>query len=164
MRQKKEEEARFEDITDAPKESSTAVAPAASSSSEEKTEGEADDKGEGTGIAPVQNGAVHDKYRWTQTLGDLAVMVPVPAGTKAKSLVIDIKKKSLLVKVAGMAEPVLDGEMFAAVKMEDCFWSVEDDAKSGGRLVSVTLTKMNQMAVEMLSNASASSSSSSLSA
>jgi len=144
QKKEKEEETRFEDITDAPKEAGSvgAAADAAGSSSDEKKDGE--DNGEGTGVVPVNNGAVHDKYRWTQSLQDLVVMVPVPAGTKAKHLVIDIKKKTLKVKVGG-EEPVLDGEMFAGVKMEDCFWSVEDDASTGGRLVSITLTKSNQM-------------------
>merc|ERR1711998_824124 len=43
----------------------------------------------------------------------------------------------------GGAEPLMDGEMHATVKLEDCFWSVEDDGD--GRLVTITLTKTNQM-------------------
>jgi len=146
-----EDDSRIEDITEQPK---TDTAPsggekpgAAASSSgdgEEKKGEDEDDMGEGKGVVPVNNGAVHDKYRWTQSLQDLQVTVPVPAGTKAKHLVIDIKKKTLLIKVAGQ-EPVLDGNLFAAVKMEDCFWSVEDDAASGGRIVSIALQKVNQM-------------------
>jgi hypothetical protein len=146
-RQKKDSESRIEDITEAvsAKGGSSGDDGAGSSSDggEKKEEGEKDES-EGTGIVPVNNGAVHDKYRWTQTLQDLAVFVPVPAGTKAKQLSIDIKKSSLLVKVAGQ-DAILQGDLFASVKMEDCFWSVEDDATSGGRLVSITLTKTNQM-------------------
>ena len=87
---------------------------------------------------------MHDTYRWVQSLQDLQVCIPVPAGTKAKHLVIDIKKTKLVAKIGGK-EPILDGELWASVKMEDCFWSVEDDADSGGRLVTITLTKDNQM-------------------
>jgi len=151
--QKKAEEegSRIEDITDAPAAPAAPAADAASSSSdaaaassavEKAADGE--DTGEGTGITPKDNGAEHDKYRWTQTLQDLNVYIPVPSGTKAKHLSIDIKKKALVAKVQGQ-DAVLSGELYAAVKLEDCFWSVEDDAKSGGRLVSITLTKMNQM-------------------
>ena len=140
-KQQKTEESRVEDITD--QVANQGSSSAAASGEEKKAEGE-DDSGEGTGIAPVENGAVHDHYRWTQSLQDLNVYIPVPAGTKAKHLVIDIKKKSLLTKVQGK-DAVLDGELFAAVKLEDCFWSIEDDATTGGRLVSITLTKVNQM-------------------
>ena len=84
----------------------------------------------------------HGHYRWTQSLQDLNVYVKVPKGTKAKQLVITIKKTSLLVKVAG-SEAVLDGELFGSVKCEDCFWSIEDDSAAGGRLISITLTKVS---------------------
>ena len=181
--QKTEEDSRIEDITDQPAEAKAAEGGEAASSSEgaEGPKKEGEDEGEGKGLQPVHNGAVHDKYRWTQSLQDLIVMVPVPAGTKAKHLVIEIKKKGLLVKIAGQVnmhkappschaapspdlerplprcvtndvlprvltqEPILEGETFTTVKVEDCFWSVEDDAANGGRLVSITLTKMNQM-------------------
>jgi len=143
QKKEKEEESRIEDITEeAPAASPSAAAPAGSSSSAEGEKKE--DDGEGTGIVPVHNGAIHDTYRWTQTLQDLMVSIPVPAGTKAKHLVIEIKKTKLVAKIGGK-DPILDGELWASVKMEDCFWSVEDDASSGGRLVNITLTKMNQM-------------------
>ena len=145
--QKKAEEdsSRVEDITDGEPAkadgNSSSGGAAASSEGDDKKEG---DDSEGTGIEPVLNGAVHDTYRWTQTLQDLNVYIPVPAGTKAKHLSIEIKKKGLSAKVQGQ-ESVLDGELPATVKLEDCFWSVEDDAATGGRLVNITLTKMNQM-------------------
>ena len=31
------------------------------------------------------------------------------------------------------------------MKLDDCFWSVEDNAAEGNRIVSITLTKTNQM-------------------
>ena len=144
-----EAESRVEDITEEVSGGGKPVDAASSSSSDAAASGgdeakPAEDSGEGTGIVPVNNGAVHDKYRWTQTLQDLNVYIPVPAGTKAKHLNIDIKKKNLVAKIAGQ-EPVLSGDMFGQVKLEDCFWSVEDDTTSGGRLVSITLTKQNQM-------------------
>lgn len=32
------------------------------------------------------NGGTTDRYRWTQALGDLMVIVPLPPGTKTKML------------------------------------------------------------------------------
>ena len=147
VQKKKEEESRIEDVTDQVQAGSSsggggAAQEGASASDEAKGEANEEDNGEGTGITPVNNGAVHDRYRWTQTLQDLAVYIPVPAGTKAKHLVIDIKKKALTAKIAGQ-DAVLDAPLFAQVKLEDCFWSVEDEGD--GRLVTITLTKTNQM-------------------
>ena len=36
----------------------------------------------------MDNGGVCDNYRWAQTLQDLQVSVPVPAGTKAKGMTV----------------------------------------------------------------------------
>jgi len=147
LEKEKEDDSRVEDITDTQNASVTTTdgaAAASSSADAADAKGNDEDDGEGKGLTPVNNGAVHDTYRWVQSLQDLQVMVPVPKGTKAKQLVIDIKKTKLLCKIGGQT-PILEGDLFADVKTEDCFWSVEDDAESGGRLVSVTLTKMNQM-------------------
>ena len=141
--QKQEDESRVEDITDV-EPAAAPAAPAAASAAEGGEEKKEEDDGEGKGLTPVQNGAVYANYRWTQTLGDLQVYVAVPAGTKAKQLNVEIAKKKLVVQVRG-AEPIVGGELFATVKMEDCFWSVEDNAAEGNRLVSLTLTKSNQM-------------------
>lgn len=144
--QKQEEDSRIEDITDVPV---TIAPPGASaegaSEGEKKGEKEGEeDESEGKGLVPIHNGAIYDNYRWTQSLQDLQVHIAVPAGTKAKALTVDILKKSLKVQVKG-SEPIVSGELEKAVKMEDCFWSIEDDAKAGNRVVSITLTKSNQM-------------------
>ena len=145
------EDERIVDITDAPPAAAAASASAAASSLSDEQKSailteakKEEDESEGKGITPINNGAVHDRYRWTQSLDTLMVYVPVPPDTKTKQLVIDIKKKHLTVKLAGQ-DPVLMGDMPNAVKMEDCFWSIEDDPKVGKRIISITLTKLNQM-------------------
>merc|ERR1740136_222087 len=82
--------------------------------------------GEGKGAVPVDNGGVCDNYRWMQTLQDLQVSVPVPAGTKAKG-----------------SEVLIEGDFHASVKVDDCTWSLGDEGDE--RLVQITLQKVNQM-------------------
>lgn len=135
--QKQDEESRVVDITEEP----PAPAPAASAS--DTKEGDETEE-EGKGAVPVNNGGTCDNYRWTQTLQDLQVLVSVPKGIRAKDLVVDISKKKLKVGIKGK-EPIVDGEMHQTVKCEDCFWSVEDDAAEGNRLITIALTKTNQM-------------------
>ena len=89
--------------------------PAPKGEGEEKAD---DDESEGKGLVPIHNGAVYENYSWTQSLQDLQVTVAVPAGTKAKLLTVDIKKKALKVQVKG-ADAKLDGELFQSVKLED---------------------------------------------
>lgn len=47
-------------------------------------------------------------YRWKQTLVDVDVSVPVPAGLKSRQLDIGIMKKHLRVAIKGDDKPIID--------------------------------------------------------
>ncbi|XVE58379.1 hypothetical protein DITRI_Ditri04bG0165200 [Diplodiscus trichospermus] len=85
------------------------------------------------------NGLDLEKYSWTQTLQEVTVNVPVPGGTRSRFVVCEIKKNHLKVGLKGQP-PIIDGELFQAVKPDDCYWSIEDN-----RSISILLTKHNQM-------------------
>lgn len=95
---------------------------------------------DGKGIKPNSgNGADLEKYSWTQTLSELSVQIPIPSGTKSRFVNCEIKKKHLKAGLKGQP-PILEGELYAQVLVEDCFWSIED-----GKTLSVLLTKSNKM-------------------
>ncbi|KAH7297038.1 hypothetical protein KP509_26G050300 [Ceratopteris richardii] len=99
-----------------------------------------DDDDDGKGLKPnAGNGADLEKYSWTQTLSEATVQIPVPLGTKSRGIVCDIKKKHLIAGLKGQP-PVLQGELYAPVITDDCFWSLED-----GKILSILLTKVNKM-------------------
>ncbi|XP_051122860.1 protein BOBBER 2 [Andrographis paniculata] len=85
------------------------------------------------------NGLDMDTYTWGQTLQEVNITVPVPPGTKSRFISCEIKKNHLKVGLKGQPA-VIDGELFQAVKVDDCFWSLEDQ-----KSVSILLTKQNQM-------------------
>ncbi|OEL12664.1 Protein BOBBER 1 [Dichanthelium oligosanthes] len=85
------------------------------------------------------NGLDLEKYSWTQQLPEVTITVPVPEGTKSRFVVCDIKKNHLKVGLKGQP-PIIDGELHKPVKVDDCFWSIED-----GKSLSILLTKHNQM-------------------
>ncbi|GMI99667.1 BOBBER1 [Hibiscus trionum] len=114
----------------------------------EKEAMEVDDKKEvvkdeetssGVKVPNKGNGLDLENYSWTQTLQEVTVNVPVPSGTRSKFVVCEIKKNHLKVGLKGQP-PVIDGELFQAVKPDDCYWSIEDN-----RSISILLTKHNQM-------------------
>lgn len=47
------------------------------------------------------NGADLPQYSWTQTLSEVTVSIPVPRGTKARQVAVDIKRSSLLAGLKG---------------------------------------------------------------
>ncbi|GFU64627.1 nuclear migration protein nudC [Trichonephila clavipes] len=67
--------------------------------------------------------------------------VPIPANfkVKARDLVVDIEKKHLKVGLKGH-QPIIDGELEHAIKVEDSCW-IMDDSKTIG----ITLEKVNKM-------------------
>lgn len=85
------------------------------------------------------NGLDMDKYSWGQTLQEASVVVPVPSGTKSSFIVCEFKKNHLKVGLKGHP-PVIDGELFQPIKVDDSFWTLEDQ-----KSVSILLTKQNQM-------------------
>lgn len=105
-------------------------APAAAAD-EKKTDGKrAPNKG---------NGLDMDTYSWGQSLQEVTINVPVPPGTKSRFIVYELKKNHLKVGLKGQP-PIIDGELYQPVKVEDCFWSLEDQ-----KSISILLTKQNQM-------------------
>ncbi|GHJ89910.1 hypothetical protein NliqN6_6312 [Naganishia liquefaciens] len=65
-------------------------------------------------------------YKWTQYLNTATVTVNLPSGTRARDLVVAIKKKSIKVQIKSQSEPILEGELFAEIKEEDSTWSIDE--------------------------------------
>jgi len=86
------------------------------------------------------SGGSEDNYRWDQTLSDVTISVPLPAGTRGKDLDVKIGKEKLFVKHKAQAAPLIDGPLFAVVKASDSMWNIED-----GKLLVIELQKVNQM-------------------
>jgi hypothetical protein len=106
-------------------------------SAEEDEEVDEADKGK---LKPnYGNGSQTDKYSWTQTLSELEVQVPVPEGTKSRSLTVEIKAKHLKVGLKG-EQPLIDDELEKAVKVVDSSWTLDNN-----KLIVLTLVKQNQM-------------------
>ncbi|CAM8979659.1 unnamed protein product [Rhodiola kirilowii] len=106
---------------------------------EDKMEEDAKDVISGPRVPNKGNGLDLENYSWTQSLQEVTVNVPVPPGTKSRFIVCDIKKKHLKIGLKGQP-PIIEGELYENVKVDDSFWSLEDQ-----KSVSILLTKHNQM-------------------
>ncbi|KAK9474658.1 CS-domain-containing protein [Dipodascopsis tothii] len=78
-------------------------------------------------------------YKWTQTLEEVTVTLAVAPGTRGRDLAIDFSRTAISVGVKG-APPVLQGELYKPIKVDESTWSIEDQ-----REVTLTLTKSNQV-------------------
>ncbi|KAL6123095.1 hypothetical protein ACLB2K_075618 [Fragaria x ananassa] len=85
------------------------------------------------------NGLDMEKYSWTQSLQEVNIIIPVPAGTKSRDIVYEAKKNRLKFGLKGQPL-IIDGELYQSIKPDDCLWSIEDQTA-----VSILLTKHNQL-------------------
>jgi hypothetical protein len=102
-------------------------------------EGEAAAEEEDNTPPPIGNGGSTDKYTWTQTLAEVTVTIPLPAGTKAKMLNVDIGLNTLKVGIKGETTPIIDGKFHKGVFLEDTLWNIDD-----GNLI-LDICKQNKM-------------------
>ncbi|TFK98799.1 HSP20-like chaperone [Pterulicium gracile] len=77
-------------------------------------------------------------YTWRQELGDVDITVPIPKGTRAKQLNVVMKQNKFTLGLKG-EEPIMDGELCKAIKVDDSTWTVEDQ-----EVVLIHLEKVNQ--------------------
>nr|ACO10778.1 Nuclear migration protein nudC [Caligus rogercresseyi]ACO10898.1 Nuclear migration protein nudC [Caligus rogercresseyi] len=111
-----------------------------SEKSEEGKEGEEEEE-DPTKMKPNEgNGANLPKYKWTQTLSEVELRVPLYKPCKPKDLDIRILKKSLRVAIKGDPEPIIDGEFPETIKKDDSAWLIEDK-----KVILLNLEKSNTM-------------------
>lgn len=108
---------------------------------EGEAEASADTDDAPRGLPPTaDNGFAYEKYIFSQSLQEAEVRVPLPAtNVRGKQLNVVITADHLTVGMKGQPA-IVDGELFAKVRAEECMWTIED-----GSTVVVTLYKQNTM-------------------
>lgn len=81
-------------------------------------------------------------YKWTQTIGDLDVAVPVPANIKGRDLEVKFTKTKLKVAIKGQ-DPIIDGDLPHSIHVDESTWTLE--TVPNGKEVSIHLDKVNKM-------------------
>ncbi|XP_033226174.1 nuclear migration protein nudC [Belonocnema kinseyi] len=87
------------------------------------------------------NGADLPNYRWTQTLQEVEIRVPLNVSftVKPRDVAVQISKKHLTCGVKGQP-PIIDGDFPHEVKLEESTWVIED-----GKTLLINLEKINKM-------------------
>ncbi|PNW79853.1 hypothetical protein CHLRE_08g369400v5 [Chlamydomonas reinhardtii] len=76
-------------------------------------------------------------YEWDQSFSEVNIYVPVPPGVTGKQLFVDIETRHLRFGIKS-TPAYLDSDLFAAVKVSESFWTLEDG------VLHVSLTKLEE--------------------
>ena len=83
---------------------------------------------EGTGLLPNSgNGYTFGDsgQSWTQTLQDVTFTIPIPEGSKAKDVLVEMKKMHLKVALRSQhPKCIIDEELHKEIQTEDSFWNI----------------------------------------
>jgi len=123
----------------AKKEAKQTTPPPVVANPEEKKDEEEDEDEKGKMKPNSGNGADLDNYKWTQTLQEVELSVPVgPVRVKARECVVEFQKKHLKVKVRDRV--IIDEDLEHEIKLEETSWTLDD-----GKVLQIHLEKINKM-------------------
>lgn len=106
----------------------------------EDPDGKDDNKDDKDKLLPnAGNGCNLENYRWTQTLEEVELRVPLNVTLRPRDVHVKIGKKTLIVGLKNQT-PIIDGTLTNDVKMEESVWLLQD-----GNTIVVTLEKVNKM-------------------
>ncbi|KAL9046328.1 MAG: hypothetical protein Q9214_000808, partial [Letrouitia sp. 1 TL-2023] len=84
-------------------------------------------------------------YKWTQTIRDVDVLVPVPPHLRGRDIDASITKTHLRIGIKGQSPPIIDGPLTHPVLVDESTWTLEALGDGKGKEVSVHLDKSNKM-------------------
>ncbi|KAJ9605095.1 hypothetical protein H2200_010485 [Cladophialophora chaetospira] len=78
-------------------------------------------------------------YKWTQTLEEAEVNIPIPGNLKARDLVVELKKGHIKVQVKGQ-DAILDGDFPHSIIVDDSTWVLSSKSDNTKEIL-ITLAK-----------------------
>ncbi|KAL4804825.1 nuclear movement protein nudC [Aspergillus unguis] len=85
-------------------------------------------------------------YKWTQTIRDVDVTIPVSGNLKGRDFDVSLKRDSIRVAVKGKdGEVFIEGQFPHPIKLDDSSWTLETTSKPPGKEISIHMDKVNQV-------------------
>ncbi|KAL4928332.1 NudC domain-containing protein [Aspergillus undulatus] len=85
-------------------------------------------------------------YKWTQTIRDLEVTIPIDAKYRGKDLDVSLSKEGIRVALKGKdGEVFIDGSFPHPIKLDESSWTLETTSTPPGKEISIHLDKANKM-------------------
>ncbi|KAA8647446.1 hypothetical protein EYZ11_004050 [Aspergillus tanneri] len=83
-------------------------------------------------------------YKWTQTIQDVDVTIPIPANIKGRDMDVVLTKNKIKVAIKGQ-ESFIEGDFPHPVLVDESSWTLETTSNPPGKEVSIHLDKVNKV-------------------
>lgn len=83
-------------------------------------------------------------YKWTQTIRDVDVTIPVPGNLKGRDMDVVLTKDKIKVAVKGQ-EPIIEGTFPHPIQTDESSWTLETTPTPPGKEIAIHLDKINKM-------------------
>ncbi|BCR83939.1 NudC domain-containing protein [Aspergillus chevalieri] len=83
-------------------------------------------------------------YKWTQTIRDVEVTIPVPGNLKGRDLDVVLAKDKIKVAVKGQ-EAIIEGQFPHPILTDESSWTLETTPTPPGKEIAIHLDKVNKM-------------------
>ncbi|EYE99645.1 NudC domain-containing protein [Aspergillus ruber CBS 135680] len=83
-------------------------------------------------------------YKWTQSIRDVDVTIPVPGNLKGRDLDIVLAKDKIKVAVKGQ-EAIIEGQFPHPILTDESSWTLETTPTPPGKEIAIHLDKINKM-------------------
>ncbi|OJJ89375.1 NudC domain-containing protein [Aspergillus glaucus CBS 516.65] len=83
-------------------------------------------------------------YKWTQTIRDVDVTIPVPGNLKGRDLDVVLAKDKIKVAVKGQ-EAIIEGQFPHPILTDESSWTLETTPTPPGKEIAIHLDKINKM-------------------
>lgn len=91
----------------------------------------------------ISSGAMHVvklddcEYKWSQTLKEVEISIPVPQGTRGKDVAVSINKRSLSAGLKGKAA-FFNGPLVKEIHVDESTWTIDEQRELNIHLEKVT--------------------------
>ncbi|KAL4871368.1 hypothetical protein BDV12DRAFT_164176 [Aspergillus spectabilis] len=83
-------------------------------------------------------------YKWTQTIADVDVTIPVPGNIRGRDLEVVLTKTNIKVAIRGQ-EAIIEGQFPHPIKPSESSWTLETTSHPPGKEISIHVDKANQV-------------------
>lgn len=85
------------------------------------------------------NGSQTDSYKWTQTLNEVQISIPIPSHLRSRDLLVEINQNNVKIATKNNSNTYIQGNWFDKIHPDESLWTIEE--ANGSKSIELTIQK-----------------------